>query len=81
MNRIHRYKAKLVLIPLMIIGFIYVGIFISGLESQAQNIKFTGVRYFILLSILPPVVLGFYYRSIILEQRKLNKWKEDKKKK
>ena len=64
----------------MIVGFIYAGIFMSGLESQASNIKFTGVHFFLILSILPPVVLGFYYRSIILEQKKINRWKAEKKK-
>ena len=67
-----RYRAKLIVIPLMIIGFIFSGIFLSSMNSNAENIRFTGIQYFLILSIFPPVVLAGYYIYMIKEQRKLD---------
>lgn len=69
----NRYKGKLIVVPLLIAGFIYLGITMSTLESQAENIRFRGTQYFIILAILPPAILIWYMQAMIKERRSMIK--------
>ena len=81
MNSKNRYRAKLILVPLLIAGSIYTGITLSQFESQAENISFTGVHFFLIIAILPPAVLSWYYWAMIKERRGMIKKKKDEEKK
>jgi len=76
MNRKHRYKAKLVIIPILIVGSILIGIELSGMKSNVETISFSGTQNFLILSILPPIILGIYYYKMIQEQRKIGDFKD-----
>lgn len=71
-----RYKAKLIIIPIMIFSFIYTGIELSQFSSKVETISFSGTQNFLIISILPPIILGIYYYKMIQEQRKINDFKE-----
>jgi Na+-driven multidrug efflux pump len=64
-----RFKIKLVVVPLIMLGCIFGGIWLGSLESNAENIRFKGVEYFYIITFFPPIVLGFYYIYMIKEYK------------
>jgi len=54
----------------MIIGSVWVGVTLSSLQPQVENLKFTGLNNFLIIAIFPPIVLCAYYIYMIKEHKK-----------
>lgn len=68
-----KYKINLIIVPLLIVGSIWVGVMLSSLQPNAENIRFTGLNNFLIIAIFPPIVLGAYYIYLIKEYKKVLK--------
>jgi hypothetical protein len=54
----------------MIVGSVWVGVTLSNMSPQAENLKFRGLNNFLIIAIFPPIILGAYYIYMIREHAK-----------
>jgi len=70
MHRKTKYRINLFIVPLLIVGSVWVGVTLSSMQPQAENLRFHGLNNFLIIAIFPPLVLGAYYIYMIREHKK-----------